>query len=658
MEYITRLDNYDGLEIAKIALRDEYQLFEEALTIYSKGNHHAQAMDVLLNRLQDIDRAAEYAQRVNDKDTWSLLAKAQLDANMVKEAVDSYIKAADHSNYAAVIAAGEREAKFEDLVRFLEMARKHNAKERAVDSALGYALAQTRRLAELESFVSSPNVADIQHVGDRCFEEGLYEASRILYASVGNNAKLASTLLALGLYREAVDAAKKANSIRTWKEVNAACIKANEFRLAQLAGLAIIVSPDHLEELIHSYEEAGHWEELIKLLEQGVGLETAHAGIFTELGVQYSKHRPEKLMEHVKIFVSRMNTSKMLRACEQGRHWQEAVFIYVATEDHDQAVRTMMEHAPSCFKHEGFLDSITKVRNKELHYQALSFYLEEEPASLAKLLLVLTPQLDHARVVHQFKKAPDAIHLIAPYLRSVQKDNISAVNEAVNNLAIEEEDVEGLRQSIQDHSNFDQVALAQRLEKHELLEFRRVAASLYKMNKRWEHSIALSKQDSQFKDAIDTAAESNDQGLAEGLLNFFVAKGDKESFSATLFTCYSLIRPDVAMELAWRHRITDFVMPFMIQYMRDTNARIQALEAKVKPKEDEAAAAAAAAAAGLHDGSQMMGMMGAPLAIADSAYYQNYNVGGGGVPGMGGAGYGMGAPGMMGGAPGYGMGGY
>jgi len=658
MEYIGRLDNFDGLEIAKIALRDEYQLYEEAFTIYKKFDHHLEAVDVLLNRLQDIDRAHEYAQRVNEKEVWSVLARAQLDANMVKEAVDSYIKAADHANFAAVIAAGEREGKFEDLVRFLEMARK-GAKERAIDSALVYALAQTRRLAELESFVTSPNVADIQQVGDRTFEEGLYEAARILFASINNNAKLASTLVALGLYREAVDAAKKANSIRTWKEVNAACIKAGEFRLAQLAGLHIIVSPDHLEELIHSYEEAGHWEELIKLLEQGVGLETAHAGIFTELGVMYSRYRPEKLMEHVKVFWSRMNTSKMLRACEAGRHWPEAVFLYTATEDHDQAVRVMMEHAPSCFKHEAFLEEVARVRNKELHYTAITFYLEEEPASLPKLLQVLTPQLDHARVVHQFKKSPDAMPLIMPYLRAVQKDNISAVNEALNGLLIDEEDVEGLRASIAEFNNFDQVGLAQRLERHGLLEFRRVAALLYKLNKRWEHSIALSKQDAQLKDAIDTASQSGDQHLAEGLLHYFVGKRDKESFASTLFTCYPLIRADVAMELAWRHRITDFVMPFMIQYIRDTNSRISSLESKLKPKEDEAAAAAAAAAAGLHDGGFGAGGYGSGvLAIADVAYNQSYNYAPGygapgGMPGMGG----MPVPGM--GAPGYGVpGGY
>lgn len=34
-------------------------------------------------------------------------------------------------------------------------------------------------------------------------------------------------------------------------------------------------------------------------------------------------------------------------------------------------------------------------------------------------------------------------------------------------------------------------------------------------------------------------------------------------FAATLFTCYDLISPDVAIELAWRNGYTDFVMPYM-----------------------------------------------------------------------------------------------
>ena len=32
-----------------------------------------------------------------------------------------------------------------------------------------------------------------------------------------------------------------------------------------------------------------------------------------------------------------------------------------------------------------------------------------------------------------------------------------------------------------------------------------------------------------------------------------------------LFTCYELIRPDVALELAWRNNYYDFFMPYIIQ---------------------------------------------------------------------------------------------
>lgn len=61
MDYINRLDNYDGPEIAKIALGEQYQLYEEAYIIYVKNNLPVQAIEVLLNNIDDIPRAAEYA---------------------------------------------------------------------------------------------------------------------------------------------------------------------------------------------------------------------------------------------------------------------------------------------------------------------------------------------------------------------------------------------------------------------------------------------------------------------------------------------------------------------------------------------------------------------------------------------------------------------
>ena len=64
-----------------------------------------------------------------------------------------------------------------------------------------------------------------------------------------------------------------------------ACVEEHEFRLAQLCGLNIIVNADDLEEVSEFYQRRGLFEELIGLLESGIGLERAHMGIFTELGV-------------------------------------------------------------------------------------------------------------------------------------------------------------------------------------------------------------------------------------------------------------------------------------------------------------------------------------------------------------------------------------
>lgn len=93
-------------------------------------------------------------------------------------------------------------------------------------------------------------------------------------------------------------------------------------------------------------------------------------------------------------------------------------------------------------------------------------------------------------------------------MRSVQSLNNKAINEALNGLLIEEEDFQGLRTSIDAFDNFDNIALAQRLEKHELIEFRRIAAYLYKGNNRWKQSVELCKKDRLFKVSMNIFIES------------------------------------------------------------------------------------------------------------------------------------------------------
>jgi len=635
MEYINRLDNFDGPEIAKIAAGDQYELFEEALTIYIKFGknstgeeqiaHHVAAVEVIVDNIRDLDRAKEFAERVNVKAVWSKLARAQLDAQFVSECIASYIKAQDPADYHLVISTAENVSSYEDLVSYLKMARK-TIKESVLDTQFIYALARTNKLAELEEFVSIPNVAKIDQIGERCYDESMFEAAKILFISISNNAKLALCHVNLMQFREAVDAATKANSLPTWKEVNLACLRAEEFRLANICGLHIIVHPDHLEELIGHYERAGRSKELITLLEQGIGGDNAHAGIFTELGILYTKYNSEKLMEHIKIFHLRMNVVKMLRACEKALLWTESVYLYKEDGQHDAAVKTMVDHCVS-FQHDLFLDCVQKVRNPEVQYKAISFYVNQHPLQLSRLLQVLTPNLDHARVIHLLRKE-SALPLAVEYMKSIQKENLSAVNEALNEIYVTEEDYASLRVSIDDFNNFDQIFLAQKVEKHELLEFRRVAAYIYKRNKRWAQSVRLSKEDRMYKDAIDTAAESKDADITEDLLRFFVSVKDKGCFAATLYSCYDLIRPDVAVELAWRNGYTDYAMPFVIQYLRHTHDKIKVLSDRTAPPIEDTAATDAQTAAIMGDMGMTMGIIGGPLMIANQAY------GAYGMPGM------------------------
>merc|ERR1739844_706581 len=128
---------------------------------------------------------------------------------------------------------------------------------------------------------------------------------------------------------------------------------------------------------------------------------------------------------------------------------------------------------------------------------------------------------------------------------------------------------------------------AQKLSSHELLEFRRISAYVYRCNKKWSQSIELSKGDRMWKDCIDTANESADEETIEKLLRFFCETSEKECFCAALYTCYAHISPDVALELGWVNGYHNFVMPFFIQTFKHTHDRLKELEDKTTPKEEE-----------------------------------------------------------------------
>mmetsp|Transcript_5702 Transcript_5702/g.10236 ORF Transcript_5702/g.10236 Transcript_5702/m.10236 type:complete len:152 (-) Transcript_5702:280-735(-) len=135
---------------------------------------------------------------------------------------------------------------------------------------------------------------------------------------------------------------------------------------------------------------------------------------------------------------------------------------------------------------------------------------------------------------------------------------------------------------------------------------------------------------------METVATSEQADLAEELLAFFVEEGNKECFAACLFTCYDLIRPDVAMEVAWMNGMMDFVMPYMIQFMREYTSKVDTLVAESVEGKKAAEEKAKEVKEEELRGNMYQTLM--PLALP-SAPFQGEPQPTGGYPGMPGGGY-------------------
>jgi len=203
------------------------------------------------------------------------------------------------------------------------------------------------------------------------------------------------------------------------------------------------------------------------------------------------------------------------------------------------------------------------------------------------LMITLAPKVNPNKVVSVVEKLGH-LPLIKKYLTSVQETNSKAVNEALNAMFIEEDDYEALQDSISRFDNYDALKLAKQVEKHELIEFRRIAATIYKKNNRFEQSVELSKKDGLYQDAITTVAESGNKEVAESLLSHFLENNNPHCFAATLYTCYDLVRPDVVLELAWRFKALDFIFPYLVQFLREYTTKVDTLASKPKKEEKEA----------------------------------------------------------------------
>ncbi|KZV62300.1 clathrin heavy chain [Peniophora sp. CONT] len=450
-------------------------LYEEAFTIYTKHEQHVNAINALVEYIVSLDRGVE-------------LAKAQLGGLRMKDAIDSSVKAGDPSNFAEVIEIANHAGKHKDLVRYLQMARK-TLREPKIDTELAYACAKTDRLHD---FLNFTNIADILVAGG----------------------KLATTLIYLGENQAAVESARKAGNTRVWKQVHAACLEKGEFYMSERDTFRILA-----------------------LLEAGLSLERAHICIFTDLATLCSKYKPEKFVEHLKLFVSRINIPKVIKAAEKAHLWPELVFLYIKYDEFDNTALAVMERSADAWEHNHFKDVMVRVANIEMRCRYTSRSSRCSLPTCAASHPSSRPFARRARV----QQAAIRLHPARPHL------DTEVVHEAYKSMLIEEEDYKTLRDSVNSFDNFKNNEPARELEQHGLSEFSRLAAHSCRQDGRWDEFVALSKQDKLHKDAMVTAAASNESAVIEDLSNF-VDTDNEECFAATLYVCFNLQPSDIIQQ--------------------------------------------------------------------------------------------------------------
>ena len=86
---------------------------------------------------------------------------------------------------------------------------------------------------------------------------------------------------------------------------------------------------------------------------------------------------------------------------------------------------------------------------------------------------------------------------------------------------------------------------------------------------------------------MECAAKSGERDIAEELLEFFIEEGKKECFAACICTCYDLLKPDYVLEKAWMNGLSEYVMPYMIQVVREYSTKVDELVQDKIDKQNE-----------------------------------------------------------------------
>lgn len=382
-----------------------------------------------------------------------------------------------------------------------------------------------------------------------------------------------------------------------------------------MAGLYLVVNPDELGNVSTFYQMNVRISELIELLEAGIEHPQAKAytnkeqNIFTHLGLIYARYMwyvssgveaTQRVMRFLRSNNDKISVPLVIAECKKNLLWQEVVYLYVSSNEIDQAVTETLAH-PSGFDHKQILQICGQVSQPDLLVQLTEFYVKYHPEHLNEYLRVSKLgyfQQDEQLTTHRkdfLSVDPAAVLRIAkeyqielllrPYFELLIDDGLLDINNELVNIYILNHDAESLTRFIKKTTNFDTYRTLERLtDKGQIHALRRVAVQLYAALKRYDDGLQYAIQNRYYDEASECADSSEDGQKCEALLRMICSDEfpDKEIrseiFAVSVARCGARARPDVVVELAWRYGMMDFAMPYLIGQLRSMGERLETLE--------------------------------------------------------------------------------
>lgn len=529
------------------------------------------------------------------------------------------------SNSQITVQVAAREA----LLPYLLGVRKTVSREPTLDNEIIFTYAALGRTSDVEDFLAKPHSAQVPATADRCFRAGLFHAARALYETISNQGRLSVCLVKLGDLQGAVEAAKKSpinsESRTIWNEILNQCLERGDYPLGQICGLRILQlkgSATDIQSLQFAYESRGLGDELISLFDACLTGETV-PNIHTELALIMARHSKEdSLIEFFKLHHERINVVRVASACSDEAYWAASANLYAycsgslsvttdggmssgrgsgsagsislannqsmngvtstgvsGTNYAEKAIRIILDHPGAAFDHSIVCKALgsRKPISSDLLMRLVQFYVEEGgPQHIEEVLsLIGGSRLDPTRLV-EYLRDQELLPLAASWLANLQLQansgsssgaaNTAAVNLALNEWLLAQEDVEGLRASLARSQKFDCLNLAKRLASHELPAFRLLAVSLYRNARMWSEAtdllLSLGYQQAAIALAASAGSTSNPP-MAVGLLKKFAERGQIRLFLATCYSCLDNLSGSMIQDVAWERDWLPAVVPFV-----------------------------------------------------------------------------------------------